>query len=80
MQLGVYVSVRALGMGWLPFGGEQHGVMLEMIDDTYKYGFERKDIARPGNFGGYPHGYFLHPTMPAIAPRLSEVNGSEISE
>lgn len=41
------------------FGGEQHGVMLEMIDDTYKYGFERrKDIAPPCNFGGYPHGYF----------------------
>lgn len=42
------------------FGAEQSGVMLDQIDATYTYGFERRaDLTdTPYNFGGYPHGYF----------------------
>ncbi len=41
------------------FNGEQYGVNLTMIDDTYDYGFGRLEgIFPPHNFGGYPHGYY----------------------
>ncbi len=38
----------------------QHGPMLELIDETYSHGFERrKDITEcKHNFGGFPHGYY----------------------
>lgn len=44
------------------FGADQTGLMIDMIDQTYEYGAERR--ANEGaseneyNFGGYPHGYF----------------------
>lgn len=42
------------------FRAPQSGIMIDLIDDTYEYGFERrKDITDTiYNFGGYPHGYF----------------------
>ncbi|HZJ78391.1 MAG TPA: carbohydrate-binding protein [Clostridia bacterium] len=42
------------------FGANQQGCMLDLIDDTYYYGFDkRKEInGNHANFGGYPHGYF----------------------
>lgn len=41
------------------FGGKQHGIMLDWIDKTYDYGFNRlKGVLPPHNFGGYPHGLF----------------------
>ncbi len=42
------------------FGAPQSGLMIDLIDDTYEHGFERrKDITDTiYNFGGYPHGYF----------------------
>lgn len=45
--------------GWL-FCAEQGGPMIDLIDDTYEHGFERrKDVCSSRyNFGGYPHGYF----------------------
>lgn len=40
--------------GWL-FGGAQYGVNLELIDDTYDYGFGRLDGILPQHtYGGYP--------------------------
>lgn len=42
------------------FGAKQYGVSLDLIDETYTHGFERrKNISNSiYNFGGYPHGYF----------------------
>lgn len=41
------------------FNGEQNGVILDQIDETYDYGFDQlKDIYPKYNFGGYPHGWF----------------------
>ena len=41
------------------FNGEQYGVNLTMIDDTYDYGFGRLQGILPAhNFGGYPHGFY----------------------
>lgn len=45
--------------GWL-FCAEQSGPMINLIDATYKHGFDRRKgvCASRYNFGGYPHGYF----------------------
>ena len=43
------------------FGADQEGSeMIDLIDDTYTHGFDRRsDISDTiYNFGGYPHGYF----------------------
>lgn len=42
------------------FGAEQRGIMLDLIDDTYAHGFERRRAigSTDYNFGGYPHGYY----------------------
>ncbi|GAG62281.1 unnamed protein product, partial [marine sediment metagenome] len=41
------------------FNGEQYGVNLTMIDDTYDYGFGRLEgMLPPHDFGGYPHGFY----------------------
>lgn len=43
------------------FGADQTGSeMLELIDDTYTHGFDRRRSISDTiyNFGGYPHGYF----------------------
>lgn len=43
------------------FGAEQEGSeMIELIDDTYTHGFERREEVSDTiyNFGGYPHGYY----------------------
>lgn len=45
--------------GWL-FCARQSGIMLDLIDKTYSYGFERRKEVSDSiyNFGGYPHGYY----------------------
>ena len=43
------------------FGAEQEGSeMINLIDDTYTHGFERREEVSDTiyNFGGYPHGYY----------------------
>lgn len=43
------------------FGAEQEGSeMINLIDDTYTHGFERREDISDSiyNFGGYPHGYY----------------------
>ena len=43
------------------FGAEQEdSEMIELIDDTYTHGFERREDISDSiyNFGGYPHGYY----------------------
>ncbi|XCP85562.1 hypothetical protein ABXS75_01800 [Roseburia hominis] len=43
------------------FGAEQEGSeMIDLIDDTYTHGFERREAVSDTiyNFGGYPHGYY----------------------
>jgi len=41
------------------FNGDQYGVNLTMIDDTYDYGFGRLEgLLPPHDFGGYPHGFY----------------------
>ncbi|MEG1457814.1 MAG: InlB B-repeat-containing protein [Acetivibrio sp.] len=44
------------------FGADQNSFMLDMIDQTYTYGIERRKKEGVSdsmyNFGGYPHGYY----------------------
>ncbi len=41
------------------FGARQEGLNLDLIDDTYTYGFDRLAGILPSyDFGGYPHGFY----------------------
>lgn len=57
--LSMFLFGRWAWDGYL-LGAPQYGVMLDKIDNTYKYVYEtRKDLTDSAyNFGGYPHGWY----------------------